>query len=351
MKTNKSHITVFPSELYGDVKISGAKNAALKLQTATILNDARVTLKNYPSKMLDIKVQEEMLSVLGKHVIVESDSAYFSGKITNNELIWDKRSIRNTLLILGCLLTKTGYGKVPLPGGCKLGERKYDIHVNLMKAFGAKVWEDDEYLYAKSEKGNLIACEFELPMRSTGATENAILMACLAEGTSRIWNPHIRPEIIDLIEFLKHMGAKIEVRGQESIIIEGVASFDREVEYDILIDNMQALTYLIAGGLAAKEVLIKNFPFVDLEVPLTFLKHAGLKYYKYQDELIVRKCEAYPVDIATGPYPGINSDMQPSICRMGCFIERHIYHYRFAFCRPLWLHARDAENGGAISYR
>lgn len=311
MDINSNHITVFPSELYGEVKISGAKNSALKLQTATILNDARITLNRYPEYMLDIKVQEEMLLALGKSVVVENGTATFTGKVSDNELKWDKRSIRNTLLILGCLLTKTGYGKVPLPGGCKLGERKYDIHIELMKAYGAEVWEDDCYLYAKNENSRLKACEFELAIRSTGATENAILMATLAEGTSRIWNPHIRPEIIDLIGFLKAMGAKIEVRGQESIIVEGVKNIDREMEYNILEDNMQALTYLLAGGLTAKELLIKNFPFNDLEVPLTFLKHAGLKYYKYKNELIVRKCEPYPVDIATGPYPGINSDMQP----------------------------------------
>ena len=318
MDNSGSQVTIWPSEINGEITISGAKNAALKLQTATILTDSRVTLTKYPAEMLDIQVQEEMLSVLGKQVVVDGDKAHFSGKISNNELLWEKRSIRNTLLILGCLLTKTGYGKVPLPGGCKLGERKYDIHVDLMKAFGADVWDDDNYLVAKNKNGSkLKACEFELPMRSTGATENAILMASLAEGTSRIWNPHIRPEIIDLIEFLKSLGAKIEVRGQESIIIEGVSQLNREVEYDILEDNMQALTYLIAGGLTAKELLIRNFPITDLEVPLTFLRHAGLKYYEYKNEVIVRKCEPYPVDIATGPYPGINSDMQPLFAAWG----------------------------------
>lgn len=300
------------SEISGEICITGAKNSTLRLQVATILSDKQIVLNNFPTSMLDVQIQENMLIALGKKIDKGSNTALISGKITTNELIWHDRSIRNTLLVLGCLLAKTGYGKVPFPGGCKLGDRKYDIHISLMEAFGAKVWEDDEYLYAKIINGNRTkACNYILPIRSTGATENAILMATLADGISRIWNPHIRPEIIDLIELLNKMGAKIYVRGQESIIIEGVNILNNDVQHSIISDNMQALTYLIAGGLCAKELNIKNFPKNDLEVPLNFLKFSGLKYYTFKDEVIVRKCQSYPIDISTGPYPGINSDMQP----------------------------------------
>ena len=136
-------------------------------------------------------------------------------------------------------------------------------------------------------------------------------MASLADGISRIWNPHIRPEILDLIAFVNKMGAKISVNGQESIIIEGVNKLDREVNHYALSDNMQALTYLIAGAIAGKELLIHNFPFKDLEIPLTFLRFSGLNYFQNGNDVIVRKCDLFPVDISTGPYPGINSDMQP----------------------------------------
>jgi UDP-N-acetylglucosamine 1-carboxyvinyltransferase len=318
METNK--IEIFPSELLGEIFISGAKNSALKLQTATILTDKKVTITNYPSKMLDVIIQEEMLSSLGKKIQKNENVVEISGKVSTNQLIWEKRSIRNTLLILGSLLTKVGEGKVPVPGGCQLGDRKYGIHIDLMKAFGAEVWQEEEcYLCAKIIKGHrLQGCEYTLPMRSTGATENAILMAVLAEGKSRIWNPHIRPEIIDLVRFLNKLGAKIEVRGQESIIIEGVEELKSEVEYEVLPDNMQAITYLVAGGLAANELIIKNFPYKDLEVPLIFLKEAGLKYYRYQNEIIVKKSNPFPIDISTGPYPGINSDMQPLFAAWGC---------------------------------
>lgn len=316
-------ITIYPSEIYGSINIGGAKNSALKLQVASVLTDEPVTLSNYPSKMLDIIIQEGMLEHLGKSIVKDTvgNLVEISGSVHHSHLLWNERSIRNTLLILGCLLTKTGSGKVPLPGGCPLGERKYDIHVHLMEAMGAKVWDEGDYLCAKVIKGErLNAVEFHLPMRSTGATENAILMSSLAQGTSRIWNPHIRPEILDLIAMLRKMGAKIEVRGQESIIIEGVEKLGG-AKHTVLADNMQALTYLIAGAIASKELHLSNFPFEDMEVPLIFLNNSGLKYFRYNNELVVKRCETYPIDISTGPYPGINSDMQPLFAVWGALAK------------------------------
>lgn len=303
-------IVIKPSELNGELYITGAKNAVLRHLAACILTDGKIRITNYPKNMLDVRVQEDMLVYLGKKIYKDNNSVVIEDSVSTSELIWEKRSIRNTLLILGALLTKTGYGKVPLPGGCPLGDRKYDIHIGLMNAMGAKVWQDGEYLCAKVD-GKLHGCEYSLPIRSTGATENAIIMGVLAQGESKIWNPHIRPEILDLIALLNKMGAHIVVNGQESIVIEGVESLEGDVSHHALSDNMQALTYLMAGAIAGKELLIHNFPFQDLEVPLLFLKFSGLKYYQYDTDVIVRKCTPYPIDISTGPYPGINSDMQP----------------------------------------
>ena len=302
---------IYPSKLNGEISITGAKNAVLRYLAATILTDKEIILENYPVKMLDVIVHEEMLVALGKTIThLDVNRCMISNSVIKSELNWDKRSIRNTLLILGCLLAKTGAAKVPLPGGCSLGDRKYDIHVDLIKAFGGDVWEEDGYLYAKSE-GRLKGCNFHLRMRSTGATENPILMATLAEGSSRIWNPHIRPEILDLISFLNKMGADIKVNGSESIIINGKSKLTNSVIHESLSDNMQALTYLIAGAIAGEELVIRNFPFKDLDIPLFFLRFAGLDYYRNDHDLIVHQCSPYPVDISTGPYPGINSDMQP----------------------------------------
>ena len=311
MNSMNDVINVSRSTLEGTVKLSGAKNSALRLLAASILTDQPVELENFPESLLDIQVHLEMLQALGKNTEVSDDHVHISepsGKLSS-VLRWEKRSIRNTLLILGALTTRFSEGKVPLPGGCKLGERKYDIHVHLLEALGAKVWEEGDYLCAEST-GRLRGADIHLPIRSTGATENAILCASLAEGTSTIWNPHIRPEIIDLIEMLRSMGANISVFGQERIEVVGVEAL-KGTKHTVIADNMEAITWAIASVITGGNIEILNFPFDHLEVPLVYLRESGMRYYRGKDSLIVRGGVPYPVEISTGPYPGINSDMQP----------------------------------------
>ena len=304
-------LKITKNRLEGQVKVSGAKNSSLKLLTASILTDEPVEVSGFPNGLLDVKIHLDMLDLLGKECVSTRDEV----KITETdsrikpELIWEERSIRNTLLILGSLTTRYGQGKVPLPGGCKLGDRKYDLHIMILRKLGAEVWEEDGYLCSKS-KEKLKGCEIHLPLRSTGATENAILAASLASGTTTVWNPHIRPEIIDLINMLNKMGAKIEVFGQKCIVIEGVEKL-KGVKHRVIPDNMEALTWAIGSVITGGDVEILNFPFEHLEVPLVFLRESGMKYYRGEDSIIVRGGAPYPVEISTGPYPGINSDMQP----------------------------------------
>lgn len=323
---------VKPSKLEGEVTVSGAKNSALRLLAASILTENKVHLKNYPDQLRDAIIHVEMLKMMGKIFQVEKDEII----ITQNgslktKLIWEERSIRNTLLILGSLLTKYGEGSVPLPGGCKLGERKYDLHVKIFEEMGAEVWEDKTHLYAKSN-GRLKGKDIHLRIRSTGATENAILCGTLAEGTTTVWNPHIRPEIIDLISMLRTMGAKIEVFGQERIVIEGVEKLG-SVKHRVLADNMEALTWLIAATVTEGDLVIHDFPFEDLEVPLVFLRESGAVFYRRENEnsILVRGGTPFPLEISTGPYPGINSDMQPIMALFGAMAngESRIIDLRF----------------------
>src|SRR5690606_12962935 len=190
----------------------------LRLLAASILTNETIELNNFPNGLLDVQVHLEMLKVLGKDFSTHEDTVVIKELESGiTSLDWTERSIRNTLLILGALVTRFGEGRVPLPGGCKLGERKYDLHVMLLENLGAEVWEEEPgFLCAKVKNGNrLTAADIHLPMRSTGATENSILCASLAHGTTTIWNPHIRPEIMDLIDMLTKMGAKIKVYGQK----------------------------------------------------------------------------------------------------------------------------------------
>lgn len=306
---NKDIIKVKKGKLQGQVKVSGAKNCGLKLLTASVLTDEPVELYNSPNQLLDMQVHIQMLNKMGKTCYENGDYLKITENRITPELLWDERSIRNSLLILGSLTTRFGEGKVPLPGGCKLGDRKFDLHVMILEQMGAKIWEEDGYLCTKVN-GQLIGTEIYLPIRSTGATENGILCGTLAKGTTTIWNPHIRPEIIDLINMLNKMGAKIKVYGQKCIVIEGVSKLSG-VRHTVVPDNMEALTWAIGAVVTKGDIEIQNFPFEHLEVPLVHLRESGMKFYKGTDSLIVRGGDTFPIEISTGPYPGINSDMQP----------------------------------------
>ena len=309
--TNRLSVTMDGRPCKGRIELAGAKNSALRLLAASLLTSGKVQLTNYPSQLLDAQIHVGMLERLGKKADLEDEATITISEMDAPpvRLDWPERSIRNTLLILGCLLTRNGEGRVPLPGGCKLGERKYDIHVDIFEKLGARVWEEGDDLCAKAED-RLVGTDIHLPMRSTGATENAILSATLAKGVTRVWNPHIRPEILDLVDMLRSMGAKIQVFGQEHIRIEGVERLDG-CDHRVIADNMEAVTWLCAAVMTDGDVEIAGFPYQDLEVVLAHLTAAGAKLFRSDEALIVRGGRPYPIEISTGPHPGINSDVQP----------------------------------------
>jgi UDP-N-acetylglucosamine 1-carboxyvinyltransferase len=308
---NYSTLHINKARLTGSVSLAGAKNSALRLLAASILSDGVLTLRNYPSDLLDAQVHVDMLRRLGKEAILLSDDEIRISEPSQlkTRLEWGGRSIRNTLLILGALVARCGAGSVPLPGGCNLGERKYDLHVMLLERLGARVWEEDGYLNAEAING-LVGADIHLPMRSTGATENAILVGSLAKGVTRIWNPHIRPEIMDLIAMLTSMGAKIQVFGQEHIEVTGVEGL-HGTDHHVIADNMEAITWLAASVITGGDIEIQSFPYDDLEVVLAHLRSAGAKLYRGDNSLIISGGKCYPIEVSTGPHPGINSDVQP----------------------------------------
>lgn len=306
-----SKIIIGKSTLSGRVKVSGAKNSVLRLLAASLLTRGTIELTNYPEQLLDAAIHVEMLEMLGKHCEVSPGRVIITeSKGISSELKWDGRSIRNTLLILGALVARTGYGAVPLPGGCKLGERAYDIHEMLLQRLGAKVSEKDGYLIAEAPSGGLIGTDIFLPIRSTGATENAILAGSLAKGVTRIWNPHVRPEIVDLAGFINKLGGNVIIHGQEHIEVHGREELSGGA-HAVMPDNMEALTWLIAAVVSGGDVEIENFPVKDVEVALIHLRDSGAKYYIGESGLIVRGGRCLPLEVSTGPHPGINSDVQP----------------------------------------
>ncbi|MCH8549184.1 MAG: UDP-N-acetylglucosamine 1-carboxyvinyltransferase [Balneolaceae bacterium] len=307
----KNTLLISPTKLSGNVKISGAKNAALRHLAASLLTDQKIILDNYPASLLDAQVHVEMLNVLGKRSEVQGQDKITITQLVSppSQLEWNGRSIRNTLLILGALVARTGSGAVPLPGGCQLGDRKYDLHVKLLESLGAEVWEENGMLCASAPKG-LEGADIQLRIRSTGATENALLTSSLAKGITRIWNPHIRPEILDLVALLRKMGAMIRVYGQEHIEVTGVEALGG-AEHTVIADNMEAITWLVGAAITGGDLEIEGFPVSDLEVVLAHLNAAGARLYHGEGSTIVRGGPCYPLEISTGPHPGINSDVQP----------------------------------------
>ncbi len=345
--TSQQHTYVIqPSRLVGTVTVSGAKNSALKLLTASLLTNETITIENYPASLLDTQIHVEMLTLLGKTCSLTNNTIAITETANIKSVLeWHDRSIRNTLLMLGALVARTGQGAVPLPGGCDIGDRKYDLHEMVLRSMGAEVWTEHNMLYATSS-GRLKGADIHLAIRSTGATENAVLCGCLAEGITRVWNPHIRPEIIDLIACLRKMGAKIQIYGQQCIEIEGVEQLTG-AQHSVIPDNMEAITWLIGSVITNGDVEVVGFPYNHLEIPLIYLRESGAKFYRGEDRLIVRGGCCYPVDISTGPYPGINSDMQPmfavyGLCAKG---ESRIIDLRFP---GRYLYAEEMKKMGGV---
>jgi len=298
------------SKLEGIIEVSGAKNSALRLLAASILSQHRILLKNVPNGILDFNVHVDMLKVLGKNIEKQHDYIIIEESKITSDLLWSGRAIRNTLLILGALVSRTGKGRVPLPGGCQIGDRKIDFHIMILEKLGAKVWMEDEYLCAEAANNRLQGATITLPFRSVGATENFILCSVLAEGNSTLINPNIQPELFDLIKLLNSMGAKIEVFGTERIEVVGVDELGPGA-LTVMSDDIEALTWLIAAMVTKGEVEIKNFPYERVIVAMEHLKNMGANIYRQNDSIIVKNSMCYPFEITANAYPNIKSDMQP----------------------------------------
>lgn len=328
-------VAIRGGQIRGVVELSAAKNSMLRLLVASILTTGRVELRPFPHSMLDADILRKMLVRMGKTARFEGDALILEEPAgLSSELRWEDRSVRSTVLMAAAMLSRFGKAVVPNPGGCAIGdasagERKIDLHIMIFEQMGATVDADGEYLIVEAPNG-LLGTDIYLPIRSTGATESGILAGCLARGTTTIWGPHVRPEILDLIEMLNKMGADITVYGQERIVINGVKEL-RGVVHDCVSDNVEALTWVVAAAVTGGDVEIRNFPTTHLEIPLIFLRESGVRLFIEGSTVIVRHSKCFPIDISTGPYPGINSDMQPLFAAFALFAkgESRIIDLRF----------------------
>lgn len=298
--------------LQGEVNISGAKNAALPIILATLLTSETVILHNVPD-LRDVKTCFKLLTMMGKSYEQIGDNSFkISNAVTSNiapyELV---KTMRASILALGPLTAYLGAAEVSLPGGCAIGARPVDLHVKGLQEMGAQFELTDGYIRSSTPDGRLHGATIMMDKVSVTGTENLMMAASLAQGTTIIENAAREPEIVDLALFLKAMGSNIKGEGSDTITIEGVEKL-HECEYSIVSDRIEAGTYLIAAMASHGEVVCHNILPSTLDPVLVKLKKANA-LVEVKDNSIyldMRNRDILPVDIITAPHPGFPTDMQ-----------------------------------------
>ncbi len=336
--------------LSGQIRISGAKNACLALMPATLLSDAPLTLTNAP-RLSDIRMMGTLLQSLGAEVSSLADGkvlALSSHALTGSRAEYDiVRKMRASILALGPLLARLGHAEVSLPGGCAIGARPVDLHLRALEAMGAELDLREGYVHAKAPGGRLRGARFTFPLVSVGATENALLAATLATGTTVLANAAREPEIVDLARCLRARGARIEGEGTATITIEGVDSLTGAT-HEVVADRIELGTYMLApvitggevellgGRLDLVEAFVEKLHAADVDVSQT---NAGLRVRRASG--VVRA-----VDVTTAPFPGFPTDLQAQMMALlttaqgESRLEETIFENRF-------MHAPELARMGA----
>ena len=307
------------SKLSGKIDISGAKNAALPLMATTLLTNEKMFLENIP-RLGDVGSMRELLEGVGVEIEDSMKSPRCLGlkceKITNTEAPYDiVRKMRASILVLGPLIARSGKARVSLPGGCAIGNRPVDLHLNALMQMGAQIDLSRGYVEAKVTRGNrLQGSRINFPMVSVGATENIMLAASLADGETELSNVAREPEIVNLAECLIKMGAEIEGHGTDTIRIQGKESL-RGTTHSVIADRIEAGTFAIAACITGGKLELVGANFSDLRAVLDVLLASGARIEENSSGILVEGPSGSPgaVDIMTDPYPGFPTDLQAQV--------------------------------------
>ena len=340
--------------LKGNVRISGAKNAALPVMAASILGPGEHTILNIPL-LRDITTMGKLLAHLGMGYHQEDDEAILqSENITSIEAPYDfVKTMRASVLVLGPLLARTGEAKVSLPGGCAIGARPINLHIMGLEKMGASINLSEGYIHAKAKKLKGATIYFDMP--TVTGTENLMMAATLAEGETLLENAACEPEIIDLANALISMGADIEGAGTGIIKIKGVTGL-RPLHYKIIPDRIETGTFLTAAALSEGDVTINNCDAVHTEAFISKLRETGAEI-THDSSTITVKGPARPKseDIKTMPYPGFPTDMQAqfmtlmTIAEGASLITENIFENRFMHVAELKRMGADIKIEGATA--
>jgi len=324
--------------LEGTIEISGAKNACLTLMPAALLTDQPLTLTNAP-RLADIRTMSDLLASLGAEIASLSEGrvlALNTGSIGNHTAHYDiVRKMRASILVLGPMLAREGHTKVSLPGGCAIGARPVDLHLSGLEKMGAVMDLADGYVNAKAPNG-LKGAVIDFPFVSVGATENLLMAATLARGTTVLKNAAREPEIVDLAACLSAMGARLEGAGTSEITIEGVPALGGAT-HRVLADRVELGTYMIAPALAGGAVTLKGGARHLVAALIEKLEEADIGVEDVPGGLKVSRRNGVirPLHITTEPFPGFPTDLQAQIMAMltlatgESVIEEHIFENRF----------------------
>ena len=334
------------AKLKGRIKISGSKNASLPILAATLLSNKKISLTNLP-KVKDIETMIVLLKSLGS--IVEKNKKKLIIKNIKQKKTFAAynlvKTMRAGILVLGPLLAKFGKAKVSLPGGCAIGSRPVDIHLQALSKLGVKYKIIQGYVHAIAPRG-LVGTNIKFPKISVGATENLIIAACLAKGKTTLSNCAIEPEIKDLVNFLLKMGCNIKWIAKRKVTIEGVINV-KELKYKIMPDRIEAGTYLIAAALTEGKLRIVGINPKIINTEIKILKKIGAKISQKKNEIFIQGSKKIKnINIKTSPYPGFPTDLQAQMMVLLCkankksYIREEIFENRF-------MHVAELNRMGA----
>jgi UDP-N-acetylglucosamine 1-carboxyvinyltransferase len=346
--------------LNGEVEAGGSKNASLPILIATLLNSGQTQLKRVPG-LQDIRSTLDLLGSLGATSTwsPETNTVVIDGSRVNSTFAsYDLvRKMRASVLVLGPLLARFGEAKVSLPGGCAIGARPVDLHLKAMEALGAEIILEEGYILAKAKNG-LKGCDFTFSFPSVGATENAVMAAVLAHGTTRFHGCAKEPEIVDMARALRAMGYSVEGEGTDTIVIEGKPLATKPVIYSVMGDRIEAGTYLLAGAITHGKVRVTGIEPDTLRAVLDVCVKSGMKIEEGKDwiSLDASGTPYRGTSIKTLPFPGFPTDMQAqwmavmTMAQGDTSIEETIFENRFMHVPELARFGADIRvQGGSAT--
>jgi UDP-N-acetylglucosamine 1-carboxyvinyltransferase len=308
--------------LSGSIRVSGAKNAALPILCATLLSDGESRLRNVPA-LRDIETTAALLRYLGRPTELAMPEVKVkapAGKVKPEAPYELVRQMRASVLVLGPLLARYREARVSLPGGCAIGARPVDQHLQGLEALGAKIDVEHGFILARAPKG-LRGAEVVFDMQTVGGTENLMMAAALAKGRTTLVNCACEPEIEELGRVLNKMGAKVEGAGTSTIHVQGRDELE-PFDHAVIADRIEAGTFMTAVGAAGGDVLLENAPLEDLEPVVVKLRRAGVELEREGEHVRVRRLgRLRGVDVKTAPHPGFPTDMQAQFMAMMCVAD------------------------------